>query len=170
MRVALLFVFFVSLSFAASGQLDDKGDDIHLKVTKLLLKKDLRALVNEMAAVKATDVESQLMRLDVFWRAGEKLRVYQTLVRLSEAADMPKEETGRKWILDFVRYRIAHDLTANRIYYEKLTADDGYYSTNPFIQLWQSQGEEKELEEWLSRKAQIGSSWFMIDLERRLKR
>jgi hypothetical protein len=145
------------------------AEDLHLRVTKILLKKDLRVFADELAQTKGNGVDSLLLRLDVFERAGQKERIRQTLVQLSETSYMPPI-SERDWIFKIVRQKISHDLAAQRIYYDRIVADDGYYNTNPFIGLWESEGDEKELEAWLSIRARVvNSSWFTINLERRLK-
>lgn len=164
LQLSLLTVFVIS---AASQTIVTTGD-LQLKANKLLLEKDLRAYADELAQSKQNDVDSLLLRLEIFERAGQTERIRQTVVQLAQARDLPPV-SERKWILEIVRGKISQDLPGLRIYYERLTEDDGYYSTNQFTQLWATAGDEKELEVWLTKKAVIGTSWFNINLERRLK-
>ncbi len=168
---ALIFSCFLVVtagSVASQTPTPVTRDELSLKVTNVLLKKNLMVLAQELSKSKANGVDDLLIRLDVFYRAGETEKIRQTIRRLSESIDLPPV-SERKWLFDVVRWYIARDLTAQRAYYELLAQDDGYYSTNAFISLWQTEGDEKELENWLSKRAVIGTSWFTIDLERRLK-
>ncbi|HKP69263.1 MAG TPA: hypothetical protein VJV05_08265, partial [Pyrinomonadaceae bacterium] len=133
------------------------------------MKKSLPSLVSEMSRTKASGVNDLLLRLDVYKRAGDKQAIRQTVTELSAAPDLPAQ-SDRKWLLDVVRANIGQDLAALRLYYETLTPDDGYYSANGFISLWQIEGDEKELETWLATRVSIWNSWFQINFERRLKK
>jgi hypothetical protein len=168
-KVILLLSCLLIAVTSVQSQAVFTGDDLRLKVTKILLKKDLQIFADELAKTKGNDVDSLLVRLDVFRRTGQAERIRQTLVQLSEASDLPPA-SERKWILDIVRPKISRDLSAYRFYYEHIVADDGYYHTNSFIGLWQSEGSEEELDSWLTKRSVVGNSWFTIRLERMLKR
>jgi hypothetical protein len=167
-KIILLLSLFLVAVISAESQTIVTIEELQLKVNKLLLKKDLKAFADELAQSKEAGVDSLLLRLEVFGRAEQKERIRQTIIQLSEAPDLPPIPQ-RDWILQIIRRKISRDLPAQRIYYERLVEDDGYYSTNPFIQLWESEGDEKELDIWLAKKSIVGTSWFQIKLEHRLK-
>lgn len=167
-KTIFLICFLLTVAATGSAQTVLKAEELNLKVTWMLFKKDLRALADELAERKTNKVADLLLRLDVFARAGQTERIRRTVNELSETVDLPALE-AREWVLDIVRRKISGDLVAQRIYYERLTPDDGYYNTNPFVGQWLSEGNEKELEAWLEKRAVVGSSWFTVNLERRLK-
>lgn len=168
MNRTLVLLSFVLLSFASvSSQTVITNDDLAVKVTKILLKRDLRGFADELAQTKGTRVDDLLVRLEVFDRAGRTDKVRETVVQLSEAVDLPPI-AEQKWILEIVRRKIGQDLPALQIYYARLAEDDGYYETNPFISLWRSEGGEG-LDDWLTKRAAYGTSWFTILLQQRTK-
>src|SRR5688500_9474853 len=142
-KTILLLSLFLVAVISAESQTILTIEELQLKVNKLLLKKDLIAFADELAQSKEGGVDSLLLRLEVFGRVGQPERIRQTIIQLSKAPDLPPL-SGRDWILQILRQKISRDLPAQRIYYERLVEDDGYYSTNSFIQLWQSGGDEKE--------------------------
>ncbi len=154
-------------SISVSSQTVKTKEDLNLKVTKILLKRELSGFAAELAQSKGTRVDDLLVRLEVFDRAGQTDRVRETIVQLSEAVDLPPM-SDRKWIFDIVRRKIGRDLASLRSYYDLLAEDDGYYETNPFISLWRSEGGEG-MEDWLTTRAVYGTSWFTILLEHRTK-
>ena len=98
--------------------------ELHLRVNKILLKKNLPSLVDELSRTKAVGVDDMLLRLDVYKRAGETHAIRRLVVDLASAPDLPPP-SDRKWLLEIVRWNIENDLTALRLYYERLTSDDG---------------------------------------------
>ena len=163
----LLCILIITSAVSTSSQTRTTADELHLKVNKILLKKNLPALVSELSRTNVTGVDDLLLRMDVYKRAGEKEAIRRIIVDLAAAPDLPPL-SDRKWLLEIVRRHIEEDLTALRLYYEKLTPDDGYYETNRFIGLWKREGDEKELEAWLAKRVSIWNSWFTINLELRL--
>lgn len=168
-RILLLCFLILGLVVSTISQTPTTPEDLDLKVNKILLKKSLPSLVSELSRTKASGVNDLLLRLDVYKRAGEIQAVRQTVIDLSAAPDLPSLK-DREWVLKIVRHNIANDLPALRLYYEKLTPDDGYLEANNFISLWQSEGDEKELEAWLANRVSIWNSWFTVNFERRLKK
>lgn len=167
MRIALLSFLLVILVSLNSGQ--QPIENISLKVNKMLLKKDLKVLAAEMAASPATDVESILMRMDVFRRTGDTAGMRDYLLRLPDAPDLPKDGERKKWILGFVLGFVRQDLALYRFYYEKLGPDDDFQQAESFVSFWEREGEPKELDAWLSQRAVKGTAWYTADLDRRLR-
>lgn len=166
-RISLTCILILGSVASNFSQTPTTPEELHLRVNKILLKKRLPDLVSELSRNRATGVDDLLLRLDVYKRANEKQAIRRTVTELSAAPDLPPP-SDRKWVLGIVRRNIEEDLTALRLYYEKLTPDDGYYDANRFIRQWQIEGDEKELEDWLAKRVSIWNSWFIINLERRL--
>ena len=168
-QILLLCILILTSAVSTFSQTPTTPEALQLKVNKILLKKSLPSFVSELSRSKASGVNDLLLRLDVYKRAGEKKAIRQVVIELSAAADLPPL-SDRKWVLEIVRRNLEQDLAALRLYYEKLTPDDGYYPANGFINLWQTEGDEKELEVWLAKRVSIWNSWFTINLERRLRK
>ena len=168
-QISLLCILILTSAVSTFSQTPTTPEALHLKVNKILLKKSLPSLVSELSRTKASGVDDLLLRLDVYKRAGEKQAIRQIVIELSAAPDLPPL-SNRKWVLEIVRRNVEQDLAGLRLYYEKLTPDDGYYDANRFISLWQTDGDEKELEAWLAKRVSIWNSWFTINLERRLRK
>ena len=168
-QISLLCVLILASAVSIFSQTHTTSEALRLKVNKILLKKSLPSLVAELSRTKAAGVDDLLLRLDVYKRVDDKQAIRQIVIDLSAAPDLPPL-TDRKWLLDIVRSNIEDDLVAVRLYYEKLTPDDGYYNANRFVARWQTEGDEKALEDWLAKRVSIWNSWFTINLERRLGR
>lgn len=167
MRIALLSLLLVTLASLNFGQ--PPMESVSRKVNKILLKKDLKVLAAEMAASPATDVESILMRMDVFRRTGDTARMRDALFRLPDAPDLPKEVERKKSMLGFVRGYVRQDLALYRFYYEKLGPDDDIQHAEDFVSVWEREGDPKELDAWLSQRAVRRTIWYKVDLNRRLR-
>jgi hypothetical protein len=166
-KTVILIAALVFAALPAPAQTVTTVEALQLKVTKMLLKKDLRVLAEELAQSRDNRVDALLVALDVYGRAGQTERLRQTIVRLAQAPDLPPPE-ARKWVLDVVRQEIARDLAARRLFYEHLTHDDGYYYNGIFTSQWRAEGDAAELAAWLEKRAAPGSGWFLLNLERRL--
>ena len=167
MRTAFLSFLLVTIASLNFGQ--PPTESISLKVNKILLKKDLKTFAAELGASPAADVESLLMRMDVFRRTGDAAKMREALYRLPDAPDLPKDGERKRWILDIVRGYVRQDLVLYRFFHEKLGPEDDVQHAKAFITFWEREGDPKELDAWLSQRAVKGTAWYTVDLDRRLR-
>ncbi len=163
-----LLIIPVILASSVASQTVTTPEDLYLKVNKILLNKDLRSFSDELAENHSDKVEANLLSLDVFARLKQHERIKNAVIRLSEANDLPPV-ANRGWLLEIVRRAVGNDVNARRLYYERLTEDDGYYHTSAFIRDWEQAGDTAALDAWLSKRVIPPSSWFRINLERNIK-
>src|SRR6187401_2848585 len=122
-QISLLCILILASAISTFSQTPTTPEALHLKVSRILLKKSLPTLVSELSRTKASGVDDLLLRLDVYKRAGEKQAIHQIVIELSAAPDLPPLP-DRKWVLEMVRRSLEQDLAALRLYYEKLAPDD----------------------------------------------
>ncbi|MEP6903440.1 MAG: hypothetical protein ABJA66_17065, partial [Actinomycetota bacterium] len=157
----IAFVLFV-LAFDASAQnysyLDDKA--IEGKVARLLQKRDVSELANELARDKSAATEEDLLvKLSVFARAGHRARVQETLREISKIFSVSPNQNQ---IFHVVRRAVSDDdLPAQKIFYEEF-APNGDDRVGYFITAWREKGEAGELEKWLKARAQINETWWNL--------
>jgi hypothetical protein len=166
-RFGLLLIPAILASSVAS-QTVTTSEELYLKVNKILLNKDLRSFSDELAENHSDKVEENLLSLDVFARLKQHERIKNAVIRLSEAKDLPRV-ANRGWLLEIVRRAVGNDVNARRLYYERLTGDDGYYHTSTFIRDWEQAGDSAALDAWLAKRATPPGSWFRINLERNIR-
>ncbi len=156
--LAVLFV----LTFDAAAQnyayLDEK--EIEGKVARLLQKRDVGELANELSRDKsAANAEDLLVKLSVFARAGHRERVHQTLREIGKIFPTAPNQSQ---VFRVVRRAVADDdLPAQKIFYEEF-AVNGDDRAAYFINGWREKGELRELESWLKLRAQTNETWWYL--------
>lgn len=166
--VCLLFLISPAVSVSVFAQtlsyLDDK--EIETKVERLLLKRDVGELANELARKKAgRTVSDLLVNLSVFARAGHRKLVHETLLEIGKIHSAPENQ---KQILRVARRAVTNDdFTGQRIFYEFI-APDGDDRVRIFTDLWREKGDVRELEDWLKARASRSEAWWfqLADLKK----
>ena len=153
-----LLVFFISLALIlnVSAQSSDEVD-IEAKVERLLQKRDVGELANELARNKSGSTEDFLIKLSVFARAGHRVRVQETL---REVGKIYSSSPDQYPIFKIVRRAVGSgDLAAQKIFYEQF-AVNGDDRAKEFFNLCKEQGDLREFEKWLRVRAQDNELWW----------
>ncbi len=167
-------IFFVALSVAmicpaqtypAFDQMSQtkillEDGEIESRVERLLMKRDVGELANELASRKSAQTISDLLiKLSVFARAGHRERVHETL---SEVGNIYLSADNKDQILRVARRAITiDDFTAQKIFYEKI-AVGGDDKASAFVSLWRKKGDVRELENWLKVRAETSENWWFL--------
>jgi hypothetical protein len=167
-----LFAAFLSLAFTgrvnSQEALDYRAlDAIEREAVALLLEKDMRKVIDQLAEERPTTVVPLLRRLILYARAGRRDSVRQTLEQLGNASDW--QSCARSYhVRAKVKQSIGDDLAAWRLYYEQLCPSDTE-GAESFVRLWEQQGDTKELDSWLASHSAGDDEWFSIRLYRRAR-
>src|SRR5258708_14972224 len=88
-RISPLFLLLICVLFSVVTRAQKPESPVNLdaEVTSLVLKKDIAAVADDLAAAKAGTVPELLRNLIIYARAGHRERVRQTLERLAETPD-----------------------------------------------------------------------------------
>ncbi len=166
-RSFLICLACLSLGLNAGAQTKNYQTAHHLQhdITFLLLEKNIDEVANQLARERATTTAALLYRLAIYSRAGQDLRVDQTLKDLSNASDWrcPTAPDLKYMVRD-----ARDDLAGLRFYHERLCPDDTD-SAEAFVRLWTSQGDLKELDQWLAARVAQSDQWLMLQIGVRKK-
>lgn len=144
-------------------------DGIEQKVERLLQKRDVGELSNELArATGRQTTESILIKLSVFARAGHRGRVLDTIRQIKQASDY-RTSPYREQIFHVAQKATKGDVPAKRAFYE-LIAFAGDEHTAEFVGQWEREGDANELEKWLEARASTNETWWNYWLELKIRR
>ncbi|HKP38338.1 MAG TPA: hypothetical protein VJT71_15875 [Pyrinomonadaceae bacterium] len=166
-RSLLICVACLSLALNAGSQTKTyrTAEDLQRDITFLLLEKNIDEVTSQLARTKATSSDALLYRLAIYSRAGQELRVGQTLEALANAPDWRCPAAPD---LKYMIRNVRDDLAGVRFYYERLCPDDTD-GAEAFVRIWVSQGDLKELDQWLASRAAQRDEWLMLQLGVRKK-
>lgn len=156
-RLVVPFVFALAFnSFAQTPYyLEDRA--VEDKVERLLLKRDVGELANELARRKPATGEDLLINLSVYARAGHRVRVRETLREISK---IYSSSPNRDQIFRVAQRAVSGgDLATRKIYYEQF-AVGGDNNVSSFMDLWRIEGDVRELENWLKVRAENNETWW----------
>lgn len=163
----LFLLIVLCLLFTESQAQRRLQSEIAREVTVALFDKDLTAFANQLAKENAATTKRLLFKLEVFARAGHRVRVHQTLNQIAEAKDfavVQSDYTVGEMIRNVVGY---NDLEALKIYYEKFAKADS--SPKEIIERWEKEGDIKGLESWLAAQSKKNPSWQYSLIELKIR-
>jgi hypothetical protein len=158
---SVLLVVWLVAAFNCPAQLVShfsRDRELEDRVERLLERREVGELANELALVKAAGTEDLLLRLSVFARAGHRDRVLETLRELAKI--YPSAENQTQIFRVAQRAINADDLPMQRMFYEQI-AVYGDERTGEFIRLWSEKGDAAALEKWLRARAAANESWWI---------
>ncbi len=148
----------LALSAFAQNSFDPEERKIEDQAERLLQKREIGELANEMASRKAATDEDLLLRLSIFARAGQRVRVRETL---NEIVKIYAASGNQQQIRRVAQKALSGstDLAARKIYYQQI-AVGGDGDVTGFIDLWLKNGNANELEKWLLVRADESEDWW----------
>lgn len=155
-----LFVLLL-LSWAADAQ-TNRFAKIEDDVEELLQKRDLGDLATELSGSKGSpSVESLLIKLSVFGRAGQRTRVHETLKQLSESLGSNVGDQDHMYRVKAIALKAigSEDIAGQKIFFESIYPSGGN-ETHDFTRLWIKTGDVAELEKWLAARADRYPRWW----------
>lgn len=141
------------------------ADEIQRDVTFLLLEKNINDVTIQLDRESSSTVASLLRRLVIYNRAGQPSRVRKTLEQLRAT---PNWRCPAYDVRSLIRNAAASDFGMQRFYYERLCPDD-MDGAAEFVRLWTSNGDLKELDEWLGELTNRNDEWLMLRVQLRAK-
>ncbi len=150
----------LALSTFAQSIFNLENRRIEDQAERLLQKREIGELANELAARKPATDEDLLLRLSVFARAGQSVRVRETLIEVGKiyAASADREQIRR---VAQKAMQGSGDLAARKKYYEKI-AVGGDSEVTSFTELWLKTGDAGELEKWLAARVDESDIWWYL--------
>ena len=143
-----------------------KADELQGDVTALLLNQNINDVTRQLDSEVASTVPALLRRLVIYSRAGQQSRVNKTLEQLPATANWQCQSTydlrGLIWDAG------GNSLAARRFYFERLCPDDTSRA-GEFVRQWASDGDQKELDVWLSERSDRNDEWLTLRVELRRK-
>src|SRR6185503_4667139 len=166
-RSLLICIACLSLALSAGAQTKTyrTADDLQRDITFLLLEKNIDEVANQLARERPTTSAALIYRLAIYSRAGQDMRVAQTLKELSNAPDWRCPAAPD---LKYMIRNVRDDLAGLRFYYERLCPHD-IEGAEAFVRLWVSQGDLKEMDQWLAARAAQRDDWLMLQIGVRKK-
>src|ERR1700752_3398454 len=159
-KFLLICLACLTLVLNAAGQEKtgyQSADQLQREITFLLLDKNISDVTRQLDSEDAATVTSLLRRLVIYVRSGQTARVSKTLEQLAAAENWqcPAEYELRL----LIRNAAGGDIGTRRLFYE-LCPDD-IIGAGEFVKLWSSDGDPKELDAWLTKRARRNDEWLM---------
>ena len=166
-KVLLICLTFLLVVLNAAGQ--ERADyvtaeQVQRDVTFLLLDKNIDDVTKQLET-ESVSTASLLRRLVIYLRAGQASRVRSTLRQLPSLGNW-RCEVGYdlKWLI-----RSADSsFDGQRFFFERICPDDTDRAEE-FVNLWNSNGDPKELDTWLAERSKRNDDWLMQRVQLRAK-
>ena len=162
--ICLTFLIAVPNTAAQEQENYQSAAQVQREVASLLLDKNITDVTNRLGS-ESVSTSSLIRRLVIYGRAGQTSRVRSTMKQLSSLANWQcAVGSDLKWLI-----RSADSsLDGLRLYYERVCPDDPD-GAESFVNLWNSNGDPKELDAWLAEQSKRNDEWLMLRVHLRAK-